>query len=228
MSNGTWFEEYSEYWLTVFTNNWQCNHSLEFRLTISFLPCYSSVFCQFKHDQKNHLTEERKDGPHAAPTPRAIPTGEFPPGCRCHTGEPASDKASPFIQVHLPQGFLFGGKKSHSVSFQGSVTFVRGTRRSKTQAEHCVLSWSWNWWNSLTPAQQSGLGLSSEHVSKKQRVNWDKGVYNLAPLGKEKQKDCGSEVIPSVMKSWHTLKGFFLDFPSKTGWSVDSYWEWGG
>ena len=62
-------------------------------------------------------------------------------GCRCHTGEPASEKASPFIQVHLPLGFT--GKKSHSVSFQGWAMFVRGTGCTLECFNTSSTFWSW-------------------------------------------------------------------------------------
>ena len=117
------------------------------------------------------MTKARQGGPHVPHVARAVPKGEFPPGVRCNFGEPSSEKASPFVQVHLPVPFAFRGRKSHAVSFQGPVALVRGTRRSKEQAESCVLSWAWAWWESLTVEQQSGIGAGSEHAAKRQRVS---------------------------------------------------------
>ena len=102
--------------------------------------------------------------------PRPVPLGEYPPGVRCNSGEP--EKASPFVAVHLPQGFLWKGRKSHSVSYMGSIALSRGTRRTKAQAESCVLAWSWAWWGNLSADEQSGIlsGVNSNHAAKRQRV----------------------------------------------------------
>lgn len=100
--------------------------------------------------------------------PRPVPEGDIPPGCRWLIGEPQN--TSPFVQIHLPKGFVFRGKKSHAVSFQGDVTFQRGTRSTRHVAQNCVTSWAWSWWGSLSVEQQSGISASVEHVEKKQRV----------------------------------------------------------
>ena len=103
--------------------------------------------------------------------PRPVPKGEYPPGVRYHIGEPNSEKASPFVQAHLPPGYVWNGKKSHAVSYVGPVCLTRGTRRTKQQAESCVLSWAWSWWESLSAEEQSGIGAGSNHAAKRQRVS---------------------------------------------------------
>jgi len=84
------------------------------------------------------------------------------------------ENASPFCQILLPSNFSFEGKKSKAVSYRGDVSFSKGTPRTLEQAKACLYSWVWQWWDSLSLAEQSaiqnaGKGLGENTQSKKRK-----------------------------------------------------------
>ena len=81
----------------------------------------------------------------------------LPPGTVTNFGHPES--ASPFIQLKLPTGMNYCGKKSRCISFvskDGPVT-QRGTNKTKEQATAAVASWAWQWWETLTEDEKRGV-----------------------------------------------------------------------
>ena len=80
------------------------------------------------------------------------------------------------MQCYLPDGFLFGGKKSKSLSFQDPEDnkSSRSTTRTKDAAILGVQTWAWQWYRSLTAIQQAALqeteAVVKEPASKKARV----------------------------------------------------------
>ncbi|CAL1150545.1 unnamed protein product [Cladocopium goreaui] len=104
---------------------------------------------------------------------RGRPEGEWPPGSKPYFGNPAT--SSPFVQCYLPQGFVFQGRKSKSLSFQeGPASTVRGICRSKEAAILGVQTWAWQWFNSLKKEDKSSLvetDALAERPAKKARVN---------------------------------------------------------
>ena len=143
----------------------------------------------------------RRSGPHAKPVPRPVPKGEYPPGVRYHTGEPNSEKASPFVQVHLPPGYVWNGKKSHAVSYVGPVCLAPGYTSYqtagwklkdvflaghgpggkvwvlKTSIRHAAIVKTWgscphrNVKGHVHLFRLPALGLASNHAAKRQRVS---------------------------------------------------------
>ena len=111
---------------------------------------------------------------HADQCARGRPEGEWPPGSKPYFGNPAT--SSPFVQCYLPQGFVFQGRKSKSLSFQeGPASTVRGICRSKEAAILGVQTWAWQWFNSLKKEDKSSLvetDALAERPAKKARVNW--------------------------------------------------------
>lgn len=112
-------------------------------------------------------------GAHASHQARGRPEGEFAPGIRAYYGNPAN--ASQFIQAYLPTGFVFQGRKSKTAAY-ASEGCPRGTQRTKAAAVLAVQSWTWQWWASLTPLQQSSIQESEkpdleERSAKRARVD---------------------------------------------------------
>ncbi|CAJ1442941.1 unnamed protein product [Effrenium voratum] len=112
-------------------------------------------------------------GAHASHQARGRPEGEFAPGIRADYGNPAN--ASQFIQAYLPTGFVFQGRKSKTAAY-ASEGCPRGTQRTKAAAVLAVQSWTWQWWASLTPLQQSSIQESEkpdleERSAKRARVD---------------------------------------------------------
>ena len=105
--------------------------------------------------------EMRSDcgGSHAPKAERPAVDAEFPPGAACHSGFPK--EANAFFQVILPGTFKFEGKRSRSVSYLGKEPIPNGTQRTEEAAKRMVLSWSWQWWNSLTTDERSAVGSTS-------------------------------------------------------------------
>ena len=103
-------------------------------------------------------------GAHAPKNDRSLLTqdAELPPGVSLQNGHPKD--ASPFFQAFLPTGFVHEGKKSKSVSYMGETVFAKGTTRTMEQAKACVLSWCWQWWNSLSTSDHSAI-RETERVS---------------------------------------------------------------
>jgi len=107
-------------------------------------------------------------GTHRAPLQRERPDGEYPPGVNCYQREPLA--ANPLLQVVLPNGFTHESKKSKGVSYKGSDSaFVKGTSRTRQQAEMACLSWAWSWWDALTPEKRSAIMDSVHEPSAKKR-----------------------------------------------------------
>eukprot|EP00435_Cladocopium_sp_Y103_P061586 s902_g23.t1 len=123
-------------------------------------------------EEKAHRSDS--GGAHAPKTDRSLLTqnAELPPGVTFHSGHPK--EASPFFQAFLPTGFVYEGKKSKSISYMGEKVFPKGTTRSMEQAKACVLSWSWQWWNSLTTENHSAIreaeNSNGEPSKKRRRV----------------------------------------------------------
>jgi len=74
----------------------------------------------------------------------------------------------------LPSNFSFENKKSKAVSYRGDVAFSKGTSRTLEQAKACLYSWVWQWWDSLSTAEQSALknagkGVGESTQSKKRK-----------------------------------------------------------
>ena len=88
---------------------------------------------------------------------RGDPDLDVPPCSRSHGGFPKDQ--SPYIQVHLPKGYKFQGKASRACCFadEEGKAVPNGTSRSRKMAVQSVQSWSWQWWESLTPVVQSSL-----------------------------------------------------------------------
>lgn len=105
------------------------------------------------------LEQVREDGPHRPAERRESLSNEvkLPPGTVTNFGHP--DSASPFIQLKLPVGMTYCGKKSRCISFvskDGPVT-QRGTNKTKEQATAAVASWAWQWWETLTEQEKMGV-----------------------------------------------------------------------
>lgn len=118
---------------------------------------YSEVWQQ--KNIKIALEQVREDGPHKPAVQRESLGGEvsLPPGTVTVFGHPES--ASPFIQVKLPIGMSYCGKKSRCISFvskDGPMT-QRGTNKTKEQATAAVASWAWQWWETLTESEKLGV-----------------------------------------------------------------------
>ena len=165
-----------------------CRELVLTKNTLTLPPRLCTLILCCLHWCHSAITQVRSDagGSHAPAVARGnhAEDGELPPGVSLHKGQPTN--ASPFFQVLLPTGFLFEARKSKAVSFMGSTSFVKGTRRTEQQAKSCCLSWSWQWWNSLSvsdrSAIQSGVDKSggSSPSRKKRKVwgqttNWLKG-----------------------------------------------------
>ena len=79
------------------------------------------------------------------------------------------DSASPFVQVKLPTGMTWGGKKSRCVSFvpKDGPAKHRGTNKTQQQAVGAVASWAWSWWESLSEGEQKAVETSARVAASK-------------------------------------------------------------
>ena len=158
---------------TSFKVSWK-DHVLQLTLWhVEVVRCTACLlFKETILEPAHSLQETRADAglTHAEKTPRGPVSGEFPPGVKCHRGVP--ENASPFLQALLPGTFKYEGKRSRAVSYMGSKPVVtNGTTRSEEAAQRMVLSWSWQWWDSLTTDQRSAISSEARsQPSKKRRV----------------------------------------------------------
>ena len=109
----------------------------------------------------------REDARHATPVARGTPNCEFAAGCSCYYGHPTS--GSPFVQVYLPAGFKFGGKKSRAVCFadKGGAKSGRSATRTEQQALTGLKKWTDEWFSTLSPAERQSLEEATRPAAKK-------------------------------------------------------------
>ncbi len=101
-------------------------------------------------EHKPHVCRGKVDDP-----------SSFPPGCSANFGFP--EGASPFVQLKLPAGLKYEGKKSRCVSYVGeglAKVHNKGTSRPKESAIACVRAWSWLWWEQLKESEKNTIRAS--------------------------------------------------------------------
>ena len=104
--------------------------------------------------------EEREGGEHKPHVCRGKvdDPSSFPPGCTANFGFP--EGASPFVQLKLPAGLIYEGKKSRCLSYIGESQVHKGTTRTKESAIACVRAWSWLWWEQLRETEKNTIRAS--------------------------------------------------------------------
>lgn len=136
-----------------------------------FRDSFSHAFHSFMLRCDTDCPQEREDGAHAppgvGPNRGKFETSDLPPGCTANFGEPKS--ASPFIQVHLPLGMKFNGRRSKSSSFsEGAHAGLRCTARTKDAAIRSALAWAWEWYQSLTCSEQAAVKAAAADAAERQ------------------------------------------------------------
>eukprot|EP00435_Cladocopium_sp_Y103_P027330 s1017_g6.t1 len=114
---------------------------------------------------------EREDGAHAppgvGPNRGKFDTKDLPPGCTANFAEPKS--ASPFLQIHLPLGMKFNGRKSKCASFSdGAQVGLRCTVRTKDAAIRSALAWAWKWYHGLSTSEQAAVKAAAADAAERQ------------------------------------------------------------
>ena len=104
--------------------------------------------CQERAESSTRKTPEDRG--------KVVPEDKLPPGVSANFGYP--EKSSPFVQVKLPAGMEYNGKKSRAVSFMDKEGHtLRGTVRTKDSAISCTTSWAWTWWNGLSESEKNAV-----------------------------------------------------------------------